>query len=449
MTRVLFLAYHFPPIGGCGVQRSVKFVRYLPVNGFEPVVLTGSGKTDDRWTPPDETLVAKVSKGIETRRVPGPEPSARTGWRRRADRLLDLPSPFARWWTEGAVRVGRDVGRDVELIHAVLGPYETAEAAARLSRELGKPWIADLQDPWALDEMWMYPSALHRRRDLRRMGALLGSAGAIVMNTPEAARRLRRHFPELERTRVAVIPNGFDAADFAGPPPKREDGRFRIVHTGTLHTEAGRRHRKTRRLRRLLGGAPVPTVDIFTRSHAFLLQAVAGLVAEEPALRPTLDVCFAGVLTEEDRRLAAGSPVVRFTGYLPHGETITLIRSADILFLPMHDLPPGTPAGIVPGKAYEYLAAGRPILAAVPDGDARDLFTEAGTGRLCRPSDASGMAAVIRSELERWRSGVPPPAPVPEVVARYERRRLTDELAVLYAHVLDVRGRLIRADLES
>ena len=442
MRPVLFLAYHFPPIGGVGVQRSVKFVRYLPDHGYEPVVVTGSGRTDDRWVPPDETLATQVGPSIEINRVPGPEPSASTGWRRRIERLLDLRSPFERWWIDGAASVGRDVGAEVALIHAVLGPYETATAAARLSRELGKPWIADLQDPWALDEMWLYPSAVHRHRDLRRMRALLGSAAAVVMNTPEAARRLVRRFPELERARIEVVPNGFDAADFQGPPPERDDRVFRIVHTGTLHSEAGRRHRRTRRVRALLGGAPVRGMDIYTRSHAYLLEAVAGLLVEEPALGSTLEVCLAGVLSEEDRRLAAGSPVTRLLGYLPHGETVALVRSADLLFLPMHDLPPGTRAGLVPGKTYEYLASGRPILAAVPEGDARDLLTEAGSGRICRPSDTAAMARIIRKELSRWRGGAPTRPPAPEVVTRYERSRLTAEFAAIYAEVL---GRSKRA----
>jgi glycosyltransferase involved in cell wall biosynthesis len=440
MRRVLFLAYHFPPVGGGGVQRSVKFVRYLPELGYEPVVVTGAGPSDDRWTPEDETLAAEIPSGIEIHRVPGPVPPPSAGWRRRAERLLDAPAPFSRWWVEGAVELGRRLGAKVDLVYGGLVPYETAEAAAALASSLGKPWVADLQDPWALDEMWIYPTGIHRRRDLVRMRRLLGSAAAVVMNTPEAARRLVRAFPELGRAKVLSIPNGFDAADFAGPPPRRADGAFRIVHAGTLHSELGGRHRRTRWLRRLLGGAPVPTVDIFTRSHAYLLEAIAGLLEEEPALRSTLQVHLAGVLSAEDRRLAARSPVTRLLGYLPHTETLALLRSADLLFLPMQGLPPGTRAGLVPGKTYEYLASGRPILAAVPDGDARDLLAEAGTARLCRPADTAAMARIVREEIARRCSGTPAARPDPKVLARYERRRLVAELAIVFASVLEGSG---------
>src|SRR5581483_11474046 len=105
------------------------------------------------------------------------------------------------------------------------------------------------QDPWVFDEMWLYPSALHRARDRRRMRRLLGTAAAVVMNTPESAKRVADAFPELRSRLVVSIPNGFDSADFAGPVPARADGKFRIVHCGYLHTEVGLRLRQRTRLR--------------------------------------------------------------------------------------------------------------------------------------------------------------------------------------------------------
>ena len=240
----------------------------------------------------------------------------------------------------------------------------------QIAAALGTPWVADLQDPWALDEMWLYPSAAHRALDRRRMRALLRGADAIVMNTPEAAVRLERAFPELVGRRVVSIPNGFDSADFAGPSPERDDGRFRIVHAGYLHTEQGLRLQATRRMRRLLGG--IDPIDVLPRSHVYLLQALERLVEEDPSLRESVELVLAGVTTEVDREVAAGSSVqVTFTGYISHAESVAIMRSSDLLFLPMHELPAGRRAGLVPGKTYEYLAAERPILAAVPDGDAR------------------------------------------------------------------------------
>src|SRR5207244_13621932 len=111
------------------------------------------------------------------------------------------------------------------------------------------PWVADLQDPWALDEMWHYPSAVHRLADRRRMRRALGDASAVVMNTPEAVVRVRRTFPELTSKLVASVPNGFDVEDFAGDAPPPAASRFRIVHSGYPHAALALRHARTRRLR--------------------------------------------------------------------------------------------------------------------------------------------------------------------------------------------------------
>ena len=430
MKRVLFVAYSFPPIGGGGVQRAVKFCRYLVEFGYQPVVITGPGHSHDLWTPEDRTLARELPPEVEIHRVPGPAPVPGPMWRNRAVRYLDLMPRMLRWWVEGATAIGREVGDGVDVILGELVPYATAHAAARLSRELNRPWVADLQDPWALDEMWLYPSGLHRARDARRMRSLLDTATAIVMNTPEAAVRVRRRFPDLADRVTDAIPNGFDPADFAGMGPgERTPGVFRIVHTGTMHTEAGLQLRRKGRARRLLGGMPVPGVDFLPRSHVFLLEAVDRLTARDPQLRSQIQVDFAGALTETDRQIACRSPVARLHEYLSHAETIALALSADLLFLPMHDLPVGDRAGLVPGKTYEYLGAGRPILAAVPDGDARDLLAEAGNAFFCRPSDVSAMAAILETRIMEWRRGIPAPAPRPDVVERYERRRQTAQLA--------------------
>jgi glycosyltransferase involved in cell wall biosynthesis len=428
VTRVLMLAYYFPPLGGGGVQRTLKFVELLPELGYEPVVVTGPMARALDWAPDDATLA--VAGAAEIVRVPGPEP-APDRRRGRVERWLRIRSPRTRWWIEGAVAAGLDAARAADVIYATMSPFGTGEAAARLARATGRPWVADLRDPWALDEWLVYPSALHRRLELRRMRRTLASAAAIVMNTPEATAQLLRHFPELAAKPVVTIPNGFDPADFAGPPPARDDAAFRIVHAGWSHAAGGRRHRRLRVLRRLLGGA-TPGLDILTRSDVYLLRAVEQLRARRPDL--DIEVHLAGVA-------ASASPFVRAHGYLPHVQALALLRSADLLFLPMHDLPPGTRARIVPGKTYEYLASGRPILAAVPDGDARDLLARAGSAVLCRPGDVEAMARAIEALADRRRRV---PAPDPAVLRDYERGRLAGDLAALLDGVLGRVPELVR-----
>jgi glycosyltransferase involved in cell wall biosynthesis len=351
-------------------------------------------------------------------------------WEGRLERWLRVPSRWRRWWAENVVDLAGSLGGEHDVVHASVAPYSTAESAIAVARRLRRPLLLDLEDPWALDEMMVYPSRLHRLLERRRMGRVLRTADAVVMNTPEARRRVLDTFG-LDGGRVVSIQNAFDRGDFDGVARARTDDRFRIVHTGSLHTDLGRRHRARGRLRGFVGGT-APGVDFLTRSHVFLLEAVERLRVREPELGSDIEVHLAGVFTAEDRAAAAPYAFVRLHEFLPHHENVALLRTADLLFLPMHDLPAGVRAGLVPHKTYEYLAAERPILGALPEGDARDLLAESGVARLCAPADVAGMAEAIRAEIERWRAGVPLPAPRAELLARVEAARLAAGFSDLY-----------------
>src|SRR5579862_1819305 len=423
VSNVLLISYYFPPIGGAGAQRPVKFARYLLEQGHRPTVLTGSGHTGGLWTPSDATLASDLPPEVRIIRVPGPEPSAGDALRSRLRRIARIESEWSRWWQHGIVEAGGDLS-SIDVIYTIMSPYTSAEPSRALARKLGIGWIADLGDPWALDEMILYPTGVHRRLELAHMGRLLGSASAIIMSTREAVRQVLENFPRLEGRPVVAITNGYDAAVFDDDPAPRDPTRFRIVHTGYLHTELGLQQRRRAWTRRLLGGG-IPGVDILTRSHVYLLEAVEDLLKRDPSLRDRLELHFAGVLSETDRRLAAASPVSVLHGYLSHADSIALMRSADLLFLPMQNLPAGRRSSTVPGKTYEYLASGRPILAAVPPGDTRDTVLSVGHA-VCDPDDTKAIADTIASRINN-------PGEDPEVsmtlVRAFEGRELTRQLA--------------------
>jgi glycosyltransferase involved in cell wall biosynthesis len=427
--RVLVLAKHFPPTGGAGVHRTVGTVRYLADHGYEPVVVTGPGERVDRWSPSDPGLLGRIPADVEVHRLEGTEPTGQTGLKGKARNALRVPPSWVPWWIEGAIEIGTRVGAGADLVLASGNPYYTADAGAEVARRLGVPWIVDLEDPWAFDEMRVHPTMLHHRAELRWMRRSLRTVSAVITCAEEAAVRIRHGLPELSNRPIVNVPIGFDRDDF--PPAEhaeRDDDKFRIVHTGTMHTALGLRHRATRNRRRLLGGTSVD-VDILTRSPVFLLEAVEALIARDPGLADRIEVHLAGQLTGGDREVADRYPFVRTPGLLAHAETVALMRSADLLFLPMHEMAPGQRAGLVPYKTYEYLAAERPILAAVPEGDTRDILAGVSHATLCRPSDVEAMAtaireAVARGPVERVRDGIDSPA-----LAPYERRAAVAEIA--------------------
>jgi glycosyltransferase involved in cell wall biosynthesis len=435
MRRVLFLAQQFPPIG-FATGRTVACARHLPEHGYEVVVVTGPGEHSSRWAQPDPALLERIAD-VDVERIAGQTPADRTGMRARVSRWLEQPPPWVNWWVKGARDTARSLDGPFDLILANLIPYETAFAAAKLSRDLGIPWVADLEDPWALDEMRVAPTALNHRIDRTRMRFGLETATGIIMNCDEAAARLHAEMPDLGRV-VAGIPHGFTAEDFDEPAPRRDDLAFRIVHTGSLHTQLGVDHLRSARMRRLLGGTSVD-VDILTRSHVNLIAAIDRLQDAEPRLAGRIELHLAGHLTDADRAVIGDRAYVRAYGQLSHRDTITLARSADLLFLPMHDLPAGRRAGLVPCKTYEYLATGRPILAAVPDGDARDLLSRFRRAHVVRPADAAAMSLAIRHRLQDPGRGVGEDGIRSDQLGPYERRDLTRRIAGVLDEVMGSR----------
>lgn len=260
------------------------------------------------------------------------------------------------------------------------------------------------------------------------MGSQLARCAAVIMNTPEARRAVLEAFPALGPERVYCITNGYDREDFERADRCRDGGRFRLVHTGYLHTARALSHTGRGRMRRFLGGERCP-VDFRGRSHLFLLRAMERSRELEPELAARLELRLVGVTSSADQeavRTSAVADQVRELGYRDHHACVSELVNGDLLFLPMHALPAGHRARIVPGKTYEYLASGRPVLAAVPEGDARDFVLEAEAGDVVDPLDVDGMAVAL---LRRLRAAPEPDrAPTP-AVTRFERRVLTGALA--------------------
>jgi glycosyltransferase involved in cell wall biosynthesis len=431
MRKVLFLAHYFPPTGGAGVQRSVKFVKYLPDFGWLPVVLTGSPKAPDRWTPEDASLAAEVPESVPVTRAQAVDENlpreARASAVRRA--LVEAGSK--------AIEEHRPA-----LIFATMSPFDHCLVAAELAKRFNLPWVADLRDPWALDEFQVHRSRWHRARERRVMRERLSSAASIIMNTPEARRRLHAAFPELAAKAVVSITNGYDPTDFDVEPKVLFPGKFNIVHSGYFHADHGLRQRR-RNLEYTLLGRTEPGVRLLPRSHYYLIKAFERWLTVQPAIREKVAMVCLGVASPVDQSLVDASScasIFTFTGYKPHRECLQYVRGADLLFLPMHALPEKRRSSIVPGKTYEYLAANRPLLAAVPNGDARDFLREAGAADLCEPEDIEAMATALRKRFDEWSGRHGAQQREIRISPEFERKELALRLADEFVRVLGLQS---------
>lgn len=427
--NVLFFVYHFPPVGGGGAQRTVKFVKYLPEFDIRPGVLTGPSDSDERWL--DEGLGADLPAGLPVFR---PDSRAPASYKTtRLDRILGRPGAAAAWWRSTVAELGETAIERFkpDVLVATLPPYETLDPVLELGSRHGIPVVADLRDPWVLDEGRSYPSGLHRALDRRSMRRQLGRASWVVMNTPEAHRAMREELPG--EIPISAITNGYDEADFEPVDVERTGHPFTILHAGGFHYRLAVADERMATLRRLLR-ARAWDVDVFGRSHHYLLQALAAIRRDHPRRYASLRVQLAGSLYREDADLIERSDVadiIEPLGYLPHDETVHLMRSADALFFPHQGVPAGERSRIVPGKLYEYLAARRPILAAIPPGDARDFIGAADAGIIVEPDDVEGIASAILTLMSKPQ----PDRPLSESVTRFTRRRLTAELAEVLRQV--------------
>lgn len=413
--HLIVMAYYFPPDGGAGTQRALKFCKYLSHLGWDVSVIARAGG-GGKWAPPDPSLGAELPPNVSVHRVD--ELSINSWCRAAHDAALE------------AIARSRP-----DALLLTMSPFQLAPYGVQLKQATGVPVVMDLRDPWTFDGWPAYQTWWHWIRDRALMKASLRESSGIIVNTPEAhdcfAHVLRRRLPP-----ITVITNGYDAEDFSEPERSPTSSEFTLVLTGSTFAHVLYPPRGLLpSIKRLLRYRPEP-IRPTGRTPFYLLRALCLL--QHSAGRQPVRIVICGASDDSLYRLVSESGVadqVVITGYLPHAESVRWLRQADALFLPLHDLPPGVRSRIVPGKTYEYLASGRPILACLPPGDAHDLVSRSGVGFIASPCDANAIASTLNRMLELWRSGSLPSGPA-EWVKDYERLALTARLSEFLRSVI-------------
>jgi len=428
--RALIVAYYFPPKGGAGTQRFAKFCRYLPDHGVEPVVLSVAEAEKSEHAPDDDPTLAHG--GCRVERVAAPQRASLKMRVRRKLRLHIDADEWAHAACERALQLARSEPFDV--VVTTLSPYACYRVGERLHRDLGLPWIADLRDPWALDAWRVFPSPVHARHDLAHLRRTLHGADFVIANVPEA--RAAFVSEGADAGRCVVIPNGYDEHDFAGVEASRTgaDEPLRMVHIGTFHPAdqpAGMTANSLRRVRNR-------QIEPLGRTGYYLLHGIArwrDRVGDDVARR-RFSLHLYGRADESHRRLAEQlgiAPLITNHGYVPHGESVAALLGADAVFVPLHGVPEGERALVVPGKLYEAIASERAVLGALPPGDGADLVRGLHAGLVTAPTDADGIADGIARLVEAHGRGEPVAGCARERFAGFSRRALTER----FARVLD------------
>jgi glycosyltransferase involved in cell wall biosynthesis len=401
---------YFPPAGGGGVQRPLKFATHLPALGIETHVLAPH---DPKWVHRDDELVAPTQAWVHRVRYVGPkgrlpaeELHGREGLARLARqaglsfRRVLVPDENVTWnltAVPAAIRIVRREGIDV--VVTTSPPTSVHLVGAAVKRATGARWIADLRDSIVANPHRRVESRLVRAKEAtgERLARLVArNADAVTAVTDLIGEELRARGAR----RVETIANGCDFEDFAGLE-YRPGARFRLTHTGSFF---GRRSPRT------------------------LLEALARTDADIVAR-------FVGDFRSSDRdwaeRLDLGDRL-ELHPYLPRRRVLELQRDSEALLLLIPESG-GRGRAVLSAKVFEYLAAERPILAAVPpDGAAAALIRETGAGIVVAPDDVDGLREALARLEADWRSGKLNGTPLaPAVRERLSRRARAQELADL------------------
>jgi glycosyltransferase involved in cell wall biosynthesis len=446
--RVLFIAYYFPPRGGAGVQRSLKFVKYLRSFGWEPTIVTAEYASRDGAY--DGSLLSEVPEGTRIVALPSDERRFAALSKRGLGRIAGfvIRPDTAIIWANRALPVACKLHaeRPFDAIYTSVQPWSAGLLGMWLKEDLALPWVSDFRDPWTRSFHLLWPTRLHWKLDFRFERRLVERADRTLVVTHTMRDYLLMDHQRVDPEKVSILLNGFDEEDAAGETIE-DDGKFTIVFTGKFQYDYhsnGVKRTVTSRIRKL-GTYGRRDVMLDTHSPIYFLQALRLFLDRFPERRALMRVLFAGTTGDGNKALIGKlglDDVVECLGYVSHARSVSLTKSADALLLPMFST--GDPLERCPyasGKIYEYMAARRPILALTQEGDAKDLALGSGLGLAAPPRDVSAIAAAIEGLFDAWRSGSSRFAPREEFINAFSRRRLAARLATILDEVSGGRRR--------
>jgi len=412
MRTVLVVTYYFPPVNGSGVHRAWALARYLPIYGYQPIVLTPGIE----WHPsPVRQLEQGGATGTRVYRTQPDIPlrltralrKARAGRLQKVARILDVRGA----WVHSALKLARRIisSQRVDAIFTSAPPYAIALVGYMLRRETGLPWVADMRDPWALSTSQPWLGGVGYWLDRTVQSLVMSAADRVVLNTPTCLREVLRVRPVAGSRRSVCITNGFQSPNGAATMPSG-GARLRIAHVGMFYSDARDapdRANIWRRIARTLSYSG-DSVDAYPQSAAFLLQGLRLAIDRHPELGSAVDLTLVGAVHPVDlvliRELGLDKNVTT-TGQVASEEALRQMRSADVLYFSLERSRSGKPIFRIPSKIYEYVASCKPVLSVSGPGDARDILQKAGVGILCPETTPSCLADKIWELYQEHRSG--------------------------------------------
>lgn len=424
--RVLYISRFFPPAYSIGGKRAWRMARFVPALGVDLVLLTDVEPPPERrdptpldlppsvvldrglyppWWPPRPSGDSDVT--VQTPVQSNRKPTLRRRVLRAArppvtDEWPLLPRQIA--YIRALVQQHR-----IQLIHASGGPPATLLHGWAAARATGLPLVAELRDPWTVSQLAMPASPLHHRAEQVLERQILQSARRVVVTAEETAKSYRAFLAPLPADHVAVVRNAFEPER---APPKlwqHQPGRLRLVHFGACYAE--------RRLGDVLQAAAL------LRDQQGL--DVSGVTVENIGRPAAEDVALAAELGLQ-AQFVCRPPV-------PYDEGLRELAAADVLLLPGY----GQATQFLPGKLYDYMLVGRPVLATVRPSELSQIVQDTGIGVFAAPGDVAGHARWLAQALRDPQSLY---APKPERLRAFAAEPAAQALVDIWRAALQPAG---------
>jgi len=387
MKKILVVAYNFPPVGGAGVQRPVKFVKYLRRFGWEPVVLSVSNPSVPIQ---DAALLKDVPEGVKIYRARSLEPSYEAKQTfstaqkqgggikaiiKKYISMLLLPDLQVLWWPGLIAKIIKVIRIEKpDCLYVTAPPFSSFVPVVAIGKIFGIPVVLDYRDEWVFSRTsWENSSksrlAFFLDNFLERM--VLSNCQAFTTATQSYKDSIVKHYGTGLANKGDVITNGYDADDFVYETKNQvlvDPQIITIVYTGTVWKAT--------------------SLDVFCS----ILEKY--LLLNSPMKQRIRVKVFGRVVGEEANYLEIQSlkDVIECYGYIDHEKVVEEMLNADILLLTLSDLPGAEK--IIHGKAFEYMASGRHIFALIPDGEVKILIAEHyGNASIVSPGDADEVYA--------------------------------------------------------
>jgi len=404
LPKVLFIAYNFPPHGGAGVQRSLKFVKYLPEFGWQPLVVT---TTADASIVQDPSLLNDVPTQTPITRVPGfsisrlQAKATQYHLGRAAVGLnifLQLPDATRFWAHQSRSTVARLIKQEKpQLIYTTSGPYSSHLLGRWARKQFHIPWFADFRDPWSKNLLLPYPPG-YRTMNRKMEHRVLAAADRVACVSNAWLMDLQANLGCCV-DKFMVLTNGYDDADIRPLSPTIST-QFTLTHIGSFY-----RNRRPNKI----------------------ITAVKQLIATNRISASKIRVLFIG---KNARQHIPPTPPFETYDYVPHNELDRFRQQSNAMLLILATSPENI--GNHSGKLFEYIASNRPILGIVPpSGAAQKLIEETKTG-IAITDEVDMIAQAIERLYLEWEAGHSNWNPNWNEIQKYTRRNLTSQLATTF-----------------